>query len=58
MCKDTNGKSDKDCTDRINPLEKERKPIIYIKFRHNSFDISSISKNIKLKKKHFSVCIL
>ena len=25
MCKDTKDKSDKDCTDKINQLEKERK---------------------------------
>ena len=41
------------CTNKINQLEKERKPIMYIEIRHNSFDISSISKIIKTKKNIF-----
>ena len=52
MCKDTKDKSDQDWTDKINQLEKERKPIMCIEIRRNSFDISSISKNMKLKKKY------
>ena len=53
MCKNIKDKSDKDCTNKINQLEKERKPIMYIEIRHKSFDISSISKNIKIKNKTF-----
>ena len=45
MCEDTKGKSDKDCTNKINQLEKERKPIMSIEIRHNSFDINNIIKN-------------
>ena len=45
MSKDTKGKSDKDCTDKINQQKKERKPIIYIEIRHESFDVNNISKN-------------
>ena len=55
MYKDTKNKSDKDCTEKINQPEKERKPIMYIEIRHNSFDISSISKNIKIQKNIFFV---
>ena len=48
MCKDTEDKSDKDCTDKINQLEKKGKQIVYTESRYNSFDISSISINIKI----------
>ena len=53
MCKDTKDKSDKDCTDRINQLEKERKPIMYKEIRHESFNINNINKNAQVLKKHF-----
>ena len=55
MCKDTKDKSDKDCTDKINQLKKERKPIMNIDIKHSSFDIRSISKNIEIKKECFFV---
>ena len=32
--------------------------MMYIEIRHNSFDISSISKNLKLKGKIFFLCII
>ena len=37
MCKDTKDKSDKDCTDKINQLEKERKPIMYIEITNKQY---------------------
>ena len=45
MCKDTKDKSDKDSTDKINQLEKERKPIMYMEIRHENFNINNIIKN-------------
>ena len=48
MCKDIKDKSDKDCTDRINQLEKERKPIMYKEIRHESFNINNINKNAQV----------
>ena len=55
MCKDTKSKSHKDCTNKINQLEKERKPVMYIEIRHESFNIYNICKNIKIFKKIFFV---
>ena len=50
---------DKECNDKINQLEKERKPIIYIEIRHNGLETSNISKNKKhFFKKHFFVTLL
>ena len=53
MCKDTKNKSDKDCTNKIIQLEKERKPIMYIEIRHESFNnINNIDKNVQVLKKY------
>ena len=38
------GKTTKDCVDKINQLNKERKPIVYIEIKLKSFDISDIGK--------------
>ena len=48
MCKDTKDKSDKDCTNETNQLEKERKPIKYIDIRHESFNINNINENVQV----------
>ena len=56
MCKDTKNKSDKDCTNKIIQLEKERKPIMYIEIRHESFNnINNIDKNVQILKKYIFV---
>ena len=39
-----------DKIDKINQLNKERKPIMYIEIRHNSLDVSDIIKIHCLKK--------
>ena len=53
MCKDTKNKSDKDCINKIIQLEKERKPIMYIEIRHESFNnINNIDKNVQVLKKY------
>ena len=39
------GKTTKDCVDKINQLNKNRKPIVSIEIKHKSFDTSDIGKN-------------
>ena len=46
MCKDTKDKSDKDCTDKVNQLEKKNN--MYIEIRHESFNINNINKNAQV----------
>ena len=37
-------------SDKINQLNTERKPIIYIEIRHNSLETGNINKNKKIFK--------
>ena len=47
MFKNIKEKSDKECIDKINQLNKEKKTIMYIEIRHNSLETDNISKNKK-----------
>ena len=40
------GKDTKDKSDKINQLKNERKPIMFLEIRQNSFDIKQINKNV------------
>ena len=47
MVKTTKEKNDKDYVDKIYQLKKERKPIVYIEIKHESFNTIDIGENEK-----------
>ena len=50
MFKNIKDKSDKECIDKINQLNKERKPITYIESRYDSLETDNISKHQQILK--------